>query len=76
MENATLSDNSSGDGGGLYVSGGSANLNNVTLSGNIITSRGGGIKIESGSMELNNVTIANNSTPFEVEAFTILVQVP
>ena len=57
--------NDSYNGGGLYVSGGSANLDNVTLSGNVSASRGGGINIESGSIRSNNVTLVNNLSSLE-----------
>jgi len=51
------------DGGGLAnLGGGSAQLTNVTLSGNVAADRGGGIKNEpGGTVTLTNVTLTGNS---------------
>ncbi|MFK7765762.1 MAG: hypothetical protein AB8B55_00875 [Mariniblastus sp.] len=65
--NANESQGSSlGDGGGaLYVDGGSAYLNSVTISSNVAIgaeASGGGIIVEGGKAILNNTTVANNET--------------
>jgi CSLREA domain-containing protein len=53
-----------GQGGGVYVSTGSAlTLTNVVLSGNSASNNGGGIYNQGGTLTLTNVTFSGNSNP-------------
>jgi len=61
INNSTISGNSAGEAAGLENQG-TANLTNVTVSGNISTGLGGGIYNNNlGKMTLDNVTISGNS---------------
>ena len=61
INNTTLSGNFSRGGGGIHLSGGSADLNNVTLTNNLSTYQGGGgIYVESGTLTIRNSIVASN----------------
>ena len=66
--------NSSGSGGGVYVSGGVFTMNSGTISGNTASSYGGGVYVESGAFikqlegiiyGSNNINPALNNTAFD-----------
>jgi MYXO-CTERM domain-containing protein len=57
----TIDNNSSNRGGGIFVSGGTTGLVNVTVSSNTSDSFGGGLLVTAGSVFLNSVTVASNS---------------
>jgi predicted outer membrane repeat protein len=64
IERSTLSANTStqgpAQGGGIYLAGGSAGIENSTISGNVAGTDGGGI-YATAPMTLTNVTIADNT---------------
>ncbi len=65
ITNSAIISNTAGNlnngGGGLALTGGTAVLRNVTLSGNQANNHGGGIYNLAGTVRLNNVTIHNNT---------------
>ncbi len=63
LTNVTVSGNYAPNGGGIYVSFFTANLINVTLSGNSASaSNGGGIDRNGGAVEILNTIVANSPT--------------
>lgn len=66
VTNSTVNNNTALIGGGIVIGFGTATLTNVTVSGNMGTSRGGGIDVlgsTEGVHTLTNVTISGNSSP-------------
>ncbi len=59
IENATVTGNTAGTGGGIHSQNGNVNLINSTISGNVATSNGGGIYASGGT--ITNSTITNNT---------------
>jgi len=53
------------DGGGIYTSRGTVNVDNSTLSGNSAGTTGGGIFNDEGTVNVNNSTLADNSAEYD-----------
>lgn len=66
--NVTVSGNHATKGGGIYINGGTATLNNVTIANNFVTddqypTAGGGIYVADGTVTISNSIIAGNNGP-------------
>jgi hypothetical protein len=59
--NSGLSGSSSGEGGGMYSSGGHASLSGCTLRNNTAQAFGGGISVFQGALTITNSTLTGNS---------------
>jgi hypothetical protein len=67
VTNSTISGNgATGEGGGIYNSGGNVTVTNSTISGNNSAGRGGGISNVAGGVTLTNSTVTGNTatSPF------------
>jgi len=61
ISQSTISDNEAGFGGGISNNGGTATMQNSTLSDNIASNNGGGIINNTGNMTLQSSTLSGNS---------------
>ncbi len=63
MNRVTVDNNDASYGGGMYLIGDTANLTNVTVSGNQAVNSGGGIYVDDvGTANLTHVTVADNTS--------------
>ncbi|MDB6109232.1 MAG: hypothetical protein JWR69_982, partial [Pedosphaera sp.] len=68
MTNTTIADNTSEEGGGLYLGGGTNLFSNCTIRGNASYQYGGGGLKNLGQLTLLNCTVSGNSCPYVISA--------
>jgi hypothetical protein len=69
ISDSTISGNTAGQGGGMYLNVASATLTDDAIVGNTATQFAGGVASTGGSLQLNDSTVASNVAPFGAGVF-------